>query len=405
MKPSLAQCIRTMRPSGLLLLLLPGLGGCSGAPSPPATPPPVVTIALPVEKRVIDHVDFSGQTAAMESVQLRARVGGYLEKVSFKEGDQVGVGQTLFEIDRRSYQAELQQAEAQVKGIEAQVTRTQNEFDRVTKLYNSRSVTQADVDKAERARDVAVASLDVARANVELKHLNLGYCEVKSPIKGRADKAEVTVGNLISANLSDATVLTTIVTWDPIYAYFDIDELTMLRVQQMRRAGKVGTVEEKPPEVLLGLGNGTDYPFKGKLDFTGNQVNPSTGTLSARAVYDNSDFRLSPGLFARMRVMLGESHPAILVNDRAVGTNRGQKYLFILNEKNEVTYRPVTLGGLHDGLREVLSGLKGGERVVVNGLLRVRPGVTVDPKAGQMIPEPIHSDTVKPSKAATGGQP
>jgi RND family efflux transporter MFP subunit len=372
----------------LLAALLYLAAGCGGEALPPAPGPPVVTVAAPVEQAVADRVDFSGKTVAVESVQLRARVGGYLLKFDYKEGDAVKLGQVLFEIDPRPYQAELDAALAQVKVAQALVTQTESAYQRAARLRPGGSVSQEELEKALRTRDVAVASLDVARSTVAVKQLNLGFTKVVAPIDGRADKADVTVGNLVSANLNDATVLTNIVRLDPMYAYFDVDELTMLRLLERVQEGKMPSREEKAPEVLLGLGNGEDYPVHGTIDFVGNQVDPSTGTLTVRGVFPNKDRVLAPGLFARLRLSLGGPHPALLVNDRALGTDQGQKFLFVVNDQNEVAYRAVTVGALHGGLREVTAGLKPGERVVINGLMQVRPGITVEPKPGMPLRHP-----------------
>jgi RND family efflux transporter MFP subunit len=358
-----------------------------------------VTVAEPVELPVKDYLDFTGKTAPIESVQLRARVGGYLQKVHYKEGDEVKKDQVLFEIDPRPFQAELDQAVAAVKSGEVRVDQTEATYQRSLRLRQSGTVGAAvsleELEKNKQSRDVAVAALEAAKANKVVKKLNLDFTEVRSPIDGRADKEDITVGNLVSANLLDATVLTTIVTMDPMYAYFDLDEISMLRLQQLYREGKLQPAAKTLP-VLLGLGNGTDYPFEGKIDFVGNQVNPSTGTVQVRGVFPNKDRALAPGLFARLRVPLGEARSALQVDEPAVGRSQGQTYLYVVNDKNEVVYRPVTVGSLHQGLREIRNGLAPGERVIINGLLRVQPGVTVDPRPGKMA-----ADTEKKADAPT----
>jgi RND family efflux transporter MFP subunit len=410
---------------GALLATLFFFAGCGGGPPPQAPGPPVVTVAAPVEQAVTDHVDFSGKTAAVESVELRARVGGYLDKADYKEGNEVKTDQVLFAIDPRPYQAELDRAQARVKATQAEVAEAESAYERAARLRPSGAISAEEYEKALRTRDVAVADVDAARANVAVKRLNLDFTKVLAPIDGRADKADVTPGNLVSANLIDATVLTNIVRLDPMYVYFDVGELTGLQILRQIREGRMPSREEKGPglqpapmavaavglpasspwsrslsagiviaatpryPVDLGLGNeGEDYPHKGYIDFVGNQFDPSTGTISVRGVFPNKDRALAPGLSARVRVPLGGPHPALLVSDRALGTDRGQKFLYVLDGKNQVEERPVTVGALHGGLREVVDGLKPGERVVINGLLRVRTGVTVEPKPGEMRPEP-----------------
>ena len=354
---------------------------------PPAPGPPVVTVAVPVEQIVTDHVDFSGKTAAVESVELRARVGGYLQTVQYKEGNEVKKDQVLFGVDPRPYQIELDHAQARVKAAEAQAADSESTYQRTARLLRSAATSAEQLEKDRRTRDVSAAALAEAQANVQLKQINRDFANVLAPIDGRADKADVTVGNMVSANLNDATILTNIVRMEPMYAYFDVDELTALRILRLQREGKLAPREKKPIEVLLGLDRDSNYPVRGTIDFVGNQVDPSTGTITVRGVFPNKDRALSPGLFAHIRVPFGEPHKALLVNDRALGTNQGQKFLYVVDEKNKVEYRPVTIRALHNGLREVTDGLKPGERVVINGLLRVRPGVTVEPKAGEMRPE------------------
>jgi RND family efflux transporter MFP subunit len=347
-----------------------------------------VTVALPLEEAITDHVDFSGKTAAVESVQLRARVGGYLQKADYKEGHEVKKDQVLFEIDPGPYKAELAQAKAKVEAAQARVKQAETAYQRAVRLRPSGAVSPEELEKNLRTRDVTVAAVEAEKANVAIKQLNLDFTKVLAPINGRADKADLTVGNLVSASLIDANVLTNIVRLEPMYAYFEVDELTALRLLRLIREGKKRIREAKAPEVLLGLGNNQDYPIRGTIDFVGNQVNASTGTITVRGVFPNKDRALAPGLFTRIRLPLGKSHPAVLVSDRALGTNQGQKFLYVINDKNKVEYRPVTVRALHGGLREIVDGLKHGERVIINGLLRVRPGVTVEPKQGAMRPEP-----------------
>jgi RND family efflux transporter MFP subunit len=380
---------KSLFPQGLGVLLAAGFfsAGCGESSLPPAPGPPVVTVAVPVEQTVTDHVDFSGKTAAVESVELRARVGGYLRTVQYTEGNEVKKDQVLFGVDPRPYQIELDHAQARVKAAQAQAAESEANYQRTVRLMASNATSAENLEVYRRTRDVSAAALAAARANVQLKQLNRDFTNVLAPIDGRVDKADVTVGNLVSANLNDATILTNIVRMEPMYAYFDVDELTALRILRLQLQGKLAPREKKPLEVLLGLSRDSNYPVHGMIDFVGNQVDPSTGSITVRGVFPNKDRALSPGLFAHIRLPLGEPHKALLVNDRALGTNQGQKFLYLVNDKNKVEYRPVTIGALHHGLREVTNGLKLGERVVINGLLRVRPGVTVEPKSGEMRPE------------------
>jgi RND family efflux transporter MFP subunit len=230
-----------------------------------------------------------------------------------------------------------------------------------------------------------VAGLDVAKANCDLAALNLDYTRVTAPVDGRVSRYVVTVGNLIqSGDQNGGTLLTTIVSVDPMYAYFDVDERTVLRVRQLIRERKARSARETEWPVSLGLATEEGFPHPGTINFEDNQVNPKTGTLRVRGVFRNKDEALSPGFFARVRVPIGQAHQALLVTDRAIDTDQGEKVLYIVNKKNEVVSRAVRLGALHDGLRVITDGLKPGERVIVNGLQLVRPGITVEPKLVDM---------------------
>lgn len=366
----------------VLLGLCLGLAGCVRVPSaaPEAAPTPV-TVSRPVERDVTDYADFTGRTAAVDSVEVRARVWGYLDKVNFKEGALVKEGDVLFEIDPRIYRADVERAVGTVAQFEARVHRLERDYHRAKNLLARGAVGQEEYDRYEADYHEAGANLHVARANRDLAALNLDYTRVTAPVSGRVSRYVVTVGNLIqSGDQNSGTLLTTIVSVDPMYAYFDVDERTVLRVRQLIREGKARSARETEWPVSLGLATEEGFPHRGTINFVDNQVNPKTGTLRVRGVFPNKDEALSPGFFARVRVPIGQPHRALLVTDRAIDNDQGQKVLYVVNEKNEVVSRPVRLGALHDGLREIEGGLKPGERVVVNGLQQVRPGLTVEPK-------------------------
>jgi RND family efflux transporter MFP subunit len=366
----------------VLLGLCLGLAGCVRVPAaaPEAAPTPV-TVSRPVERDVTDYADFTGRTAAVDSVEVRARVWGCLDKVNFKEGALVKEGDVLFEIDPRIYRADVERAVGTVAQFEARVHRLERDYHRAKNLLARGAVGQEEYDRYEADYREAVANLHVARANRDLAALNLGYTRVTAPVSGRVSRYVVTVGNLIqSGDQNNGTLLTTIVSVDPMYAYFDVDERTVLRVRQLIREGKARSARETEWPVSLGLATEEGFPHRGTINFVDNQVNPKTGTLRVRGVFPNKDEALSPGFFARVRMPIGRAHQALLVTDRAIDNDQGQKVLYVVNEKNEVVSRPVRLGALHDGLREIAGGLKPGERVVVNGLQQVRPGLTVEPK-------------------------
>ena len=378
-----------------LLLGLPiSMAGCARPPSQDLPPVPV-TVSLPIERDVTDYADFTARTAAVDSVEVRAHVWGYLDKVNFKEGAMVTKGDVLFELDARPYQALLNQAKAKVSQDEAQLSFDEAEYQRYLKLASTGAASRSEVDKASAARGVDIANIAADKAVVASRQLDLEYTKVIAPVSGRVSRYVVTVGNLIqSGDQNGGTLLTTIVSVDPMYAYFDVDEHTVLRVRQMVREGKADSPRDGGFPVWLGLANEDGHPHPGTIDFVDNQVNPKTGTMRLRGVFPNKNQVLAPGLFGRVRVPIGRAHKALLVSERALDTDQGQKILYIVNEKDEVVSRPVQVGALQDGLREITDGLKPGERVIVNGLQQVRPGVTVEPKLVDM-PVPLAAKTRK----------
>jgi len=290
-------------------------------------------------------------------------------------------GDLLFQIDPRTFQAVLDQAKGQVAQWEATLARAEADVARNERLLPKGAASQRDLDTAVADQGQARAAIQSARAAVARAALDLEFTKVTAPISGRISRYLITEGNLV---IADTTLLTTIVSVDPMYAYFDVDEHTVLRVRQLIREGKAQSVRDGEVRVLLGLANEKGYPHQGTINFVDNQVNPQTGTLRLRGVFPNDDLTLSPGFFARVRVFSGRPHPALLVTDRAIDTDQGQKILYVVNDKNEVVSRPISMGALHDGLRVIEEGLKPGERVIVNGLLQVRPGITVEPKLVDM---------------------
>lgn len=425
---------------GFTLLVFAALTGCSPSAAPPAPPPPPsVEVAQPTERDITDYVDFTCRTAAIESVEVRARVDGYLDSVHFKVGSLVNKGDVLFVIDQRPFvrelnraKAQLEQAQAayqhaltQIESAEAAKARADADFEnargrleRGARLLPSGAVTQEQFDERKehlrraeadvRGANAGIASAKAAvvsakaaetsaRANLALAELNLEYTTVTAPISGRIGRNLATTGNLIQAGQTGGgTLLTTIVSVDPIYAYFDVDERTVLRVKQLIREGKAGTPDEVEIPVWLGLANEEGHPHRGVINFIDNQVNPKTGTLKARGVFPNKDGVLLPGYFGRIRVPIGNPHKALLVTERALDTDQGQKVVYVVEGDNRVTSRPVRLGALHDGLREITAGLKAGERVIVNGLQNVRPGSPVEAKQVAM-----PTSTARDSSAAT----
>ena len=370
------------------LVVSASLTGCTAAPSGPAPAPPPVSVSLPVERKVTDHANYTGRIAAVDSVEVRSHVWGYLDKVNFKEGALVKKGDVLFEIDPRPYQALVEQAKAKIAQDQAQLTYDEAEYKRNASLVDSGGVTRSELDKSAAAKAVDIANIAADKAALAARDLDVGYTKVIAPVSGRASRYNVTVGNLIqSGDQGGGTLLTTIVSVDPMYVYFDPDEYTVLRVREKIREGKAKSARDVELPCWLGLANEEGFPHKGTLNFVDNQINPKTGTLRLRGVFENKDEALAPGYFARVRINIGLPHKSLLVSDRAIDTDQGRKVVYVVDKENKVVSRPVRLGEVHDGLRAIDDGLQPGERVIVTGLQQVRAGVTVDPK---LVPMPTN---------------
>jgi multidrug efflux system membrane fusion protein len=356
--------------------LLSGCGKSGEAGQAP--PPPQVSVATVLEKRVKDWDEFTGRFQAVETVEIRPRVSGYIDRVAFKEGGLVKSGDLLFVIDPRPYQAEYDRAAADLKRYKTALELARIESVRVQRLRQSGAVSQEELD--ERTSTVAQAEANAAGAQAALEsaQLNLSFTRVTSPVTGRVSRAEVTRGNLVTGGNNGGTLLSSVVSMDPIYLYFDSDEQAYLRYIQMARNGQRSS--DAPNPVQVGLANEEGFPHSGRVDFIDNQLNPQTGTIRARAVLDNKDGQFTPGLFARVQLLGSGEYNAILIDDRAVNTDQSQKYVFLLGADNKIEYRKVTLGRVIDGLRVVREGLKTGDTIVVNGAQRVHPGVTVTPQ-------------------------
>jgi RND family efflux transporter MFP subunit len=358
------------------------LAGCgpSGGDAQAAPPPPRVSVATVLQKRVKEWDEFTGRFQAVETVEVRPRVSGYIDKVAFKEGGMVKAGELLFVIDPRPYQAEYDRTVADLKRYKTALDLARIESERVQRLRESGAVSQEELD--ERTSTVAQAEANVAgaKAAVESAQLNLGFTRVTSPIAGRVSRAEVTRGNLVTGGNNGGTLLSSVVSMDPIYLYFDGDEQAYLRYVRMARDGERQSSRDAPNPVRVGLANEEGFPHEGVMDFVDNQLNPQTGTIRGRAVLQNKDGLFTPGLFARIQLLGSGEYDAILIDDRAVNTDQSQQYVLIVGPDNKVEYRKVTLGRLNDGLRIVREGLKPGDTIVVNGAQRVHPGVTVTPE-------------------------
>ena len=346
---------------------LSGCGPTQAQGGPPMAPP--VSAAPAVQKNVQLYEEFSGRIEAVETVEVRARVGGTIERVHFRDGQEVKKGELLFSIDARPFTTELARAEAQLAAARTAAGLAQTEQARTAKLLEQKAVSQQEADQAEAALRNAQASTRAAEAAVASARLNVEYAQIRAPIAGKASRANVTAGNLVGVG---DPVLTTLVAQDKVHAWFDVSEQAYLRARAA--AGKAS------PKVELGLSDETGFPHAGNVDFVDNRLNPATGAIRMRALLDNKERRFVPGLFARVRLANGGSGSVVLVPDRAIGTDQSKRFVFVVGEDKVAQFREVKLGALLDGMRVVASGLKPGELVVVNGLQRVRPGAPLAPQ-------------------------
>jgi RND family efflux transporter MFP subunit len=353
--------------------------GCSKGAPPMQVPQ--VTVAPAIERVVADWDEFTGHFDAVNSVEVRPRVGGFLQRVGFVEGAIVHQGDVLFVIDQRPYEAEVARAEAVLAQARTRNQLAGMEVERAQKLVNTQAISREELDARTSGRAEGDAGVKGAEAAVLVARLNLEWTVVRAPISGRVGRAEVTPGNVVQAGAPSPTLLTTIVSIDPIYVYFDTDEQAYLKYMGAQATGPKGR------EVLVGLANETGFPHEGRLNFVDNRVDGTSGTIRARALLANPNGLFTPGLFARVRLLGSQRHPATLVQDQAIGTDQDRKFVLVLKSDNTVEYRPVVTGRVVDGLRTVESGLKPGERVVINGLMRVRPGMKVAATNAAMVAE------------------
>jgi RND family efflux transporter MFP subunit len=327
------------------------LVGCEKNTVALETPPPLkVPVSVPLEREVTDYEDFTGRTESVSWVEVRARSTGYLNKVNFKDGALVQKGQVLFEIDPRLYEMELLRADATVTQAKSRLVRLENDYQRAQNLYASKVISKEDFDRIISDRGEADATVGVALASRAMAKQHLDYTKVTAPITGIVSRRSKDPGNLIK---QDDTVLTTIVAVDPMYATFEVDERTLLRLRRLVKEGAIPSIEKNEVPFRIGLADEEGFSRSGKINFVDNQVDTGTGTLRLRGTFSNADGLFSPGLFVRVRLQIGTPHKVLLIADRAIGTDQGDKYLFVVNDDNKVEYRQVTLGPLHDGLRVV----------------------------------------------------
>jgi len=359
-----------------------GLAGCSKSASKiaPLVVPPV-SVAHPIPRKVSEWDEFTGRLSSPETVEVRARVSGYVEKVHFKEGSDAKQGDLLFTIDQRPYQAIVDRLKAELGAARARAELANGEAKRAEGLVVNKAISTDTFETRVKTAAEAAQSVLGAQAALQAAQLDLEFTEVRAPIAGRISNARVTAGNLVTGGSSaNASLLTTIVSVDPIYCYFDADEASVLRYRQLYREGKrVSAMFETIPAEMQ-LGNEPSYPHKGRIDFVDNQLNPATGTIRARGVFPNADKLMSPGFFARVRIPGAGEYSAVLIRDSAVGSDQGRAFVLTVDGEDTASYRSIKLGPIVEGLRVVREGLSASDRVIISGLMTARPGLRVNPQ-------------------------
>lgn len=366
--------------SGAAFLLALLLSACSQS-QPPAPPPPPVTVATPVKRAIVDQDEYVGRFVAVNAVEIRGRVSGYLEKIHFTDGQLVKAGDLLFTIDQRPFEASLDQARADLARAKSQADLTTADLTRAETLLQQKTIAEALFDQRVQAKKAADAALEAAEAALKTAQLNLEFTELRSPVSGRIGDRRVSPGNLVTGGTTgNTTLLATVVSVDPIRFEFSFDEASYLRYQRI--AASAGTAQARGAQlpVTLRLLDEKEFGHKGKIDFVDNVIDATSGTIRGRAVFDNANSLFTPGMFARLRVPGSPEYEALLVPDAAVGTEQARKFVFVVDGENTVQQKYVELGPLQGELRVIRTGIEAGDRVVVNGLMRARAGVKVTPQ-------------------------
>lgn len=380
---------------GCLAVLL-AAAGCSEPPPVAEMPPARVAVAKPIDRNVVEWDTYTARLEAVDSVEVRARVSGYLEAVRFSDGATVREGDILFVIDPRPYQAELKRAEAALRQARAQLELAGSRNQRAAKLVSSDAISREEADTRAAEANQAEASLQGAAAAVEAAKLDVEFTEVRAPISGRVGRKLVTEGNLINGGSgTQGTLLTTIVSLDPIYVYFEADERSYLKYTRLAREGTRPSSRDIQNPVEVGFADEEGFPHRGNMDFVDNRLDPSTGTMIGRAVLPNPDLTLTPGLFARLRLVGSGEYRALLIPDAAIGSDQAKKFVYVVEADDTAQYRAVTLGPLIDGLRVVREGLTADDRVVISGMQRLRPDTMVVAEE-----RPIEGSGMAPSQPA-----
>lgn len=371
------------------------LAGCNEGKPQVEEAPPSVTVATPLAKQVTDWDKFTGRFGAVESVDVRARVSGYVKSVAFKEGAMIDQGDLLYVIDPRPYQAILDQAKAESTRARVQLQQANQDLSRVQRLFKSRAISEEELDTRTQQQRAAVAAVKAAKAAVQAAELDVQFTRIKAPISGRISRTRVTQGNLISGGTASSPLLTTIVSLDPIYFYFTGDESAFLRYLRLDQAGVRPSSRDAENPVRLRLADEEDFVHAGHMNFLDNQIDQSTGTMQGRAVFPNPDKLLVPGMFAEIELLGAGPYEALLIPDEAIGADQAQQFVYVVDEHNIVQRRSVVSGRLVDGQRVIRDGLAADDRVVIEGIQRVRAGAEVAPKEAEVVER-----AVKPARDA-----
>lgn len=375
-----------------LVLLLAACGAEGGASGNP--PPPPVSVSKPLVRETVEWDEYTGRFQATEDVEVRARVSGYLASINFSDGDTVKKGDLLFVIDQRPFRIALDRAQAELVSARSQLDLAVRDLARAEALFTRGNISERVLDERRQARRSGEAALSVAESAVRDAKLNLEFTEVRAPVAGRASRYQVSVGNLISGGTADSTLLTTVVSLNPIHFYFDADEAAYLKYTRLSKDGSRPSSRDAPNEVDVALQDEDGFPHKGRMDFVDNRVDRSTGTVQARAIFENPDGVLLPGMFGRLRLIGSGKYNAMLLPDSSIGSDQSRKFVYVVGADGTVAYRPVTLGPLSNGLRIIRSGVTKDDLVIVSGLQRTRPG-------GKVTVQPVSID--KPADGLAGG--
>ena len=374
--------IKTIKGIGLVFLVNALLVACSSSTNTATAnlAPPVINvkIALPLAQQVTEWDDYTGRVEAVNAVDVRARVGGHLEKVNFVAGAKVNKGDLLFLIDEKPFQAQLNYANAELQRAKTRQALAKNDLQRAESLYKEKAISTEEFDGRSKGLREATAAVESAEANVYTAKINLDYCQIRAPMSGRIGREMITAGNLVTGG--DTTVLTNIVSTDPVYVYVDADEQSVLKYRRQASAKHHGSTDLKGTPVLLAVADENDYPHHGQIDYVSPREDTATGTVSVRSVFSNNDELLSPGFFAKVKVQASAPYPAILIPDRAIANDQAQQFVWVINKDHQAEYRQVIVGARIGSLRVIKQGLSATDDVVVEGLQKLKPNAKVVPE-------------------------